>query len=303
MNRSLFCLIPCISAAFAACYVGPLDEEGGASARPTSQVGADASASSTDGGLSMGQTGLPCDVEQVLKRNQCLDCHGAALSAPMPLLAYDDLKAPAKSNASKTVAELMVLRMRDASRPMPPSGPASTADTKTVEAWIAAGYPKGSCGQSATSDGAAPAPIVSQCSSGSYWTGGNEHSPFMNPGLACLGCHTAENARRNRERAPGLLGGTVYPSIREPNLCNGAAGNASIVITDANNQSFTLPVNQVGNFFAWKADLPGLRFPIRAKVVANGKERKMSTPQMTADCNSCHTENGVSGAPGRITLP
>jgi hypothetical protein len=95
----------------------------------------------------------------------------------------------------------------------------------------------------------------------------------------------------------------VYPSIREPNLCNGAAGNASIVITDANNQSFTLPMNQAGNFFAWKADLPGLRFPIRAKVVANGKERKMSTPQMTADCNSCHTENGVSGAPGRIYLP
>jgi hypothetical protein len=304
MNRSFYCLIACITAALAACYVGPLAEEGGAGARPGSDVGTDAS-TATDGGASVGQTGLPCDVEAVLKRNQCLNCHGASLSlgAPMPLLGHGDLKAPAKSDASKTVAELMVLRMRDASKPMPPSGIAPAADTKIVESWIAAGYPKGSCGQSPMGDAAAPPPIVSQCSSGTYWTGGNEKSPFMNPGRACITCHSAENAERNRERAPGLVGGTVYPTVREPNLCNGVAGNASIVITDANNQSFTLPVNRVGNFFASTTNASGMRFPIRAKVVANGKERAMSTPQMTADCNSCHTENGLNGAPGRIYLP
>jgi predicted CXXCH cytochrome family protein len=29
----------------------------------------------------------------------------------------------------------------------------------------------------------------------------------------------------------------------------------------------------------------------------------MMTPQETGDCNSCHTEQGRNGAPGRILLP
>ena len=40
-----------------------------------------------------------------------------------------------------------------------------------------------------------------------------------------------------------------------------------------------------------------------AKVVVNGIERAMVTPQTLGDCNACHTQNGLQGAPGRIIVP
>jgi len=40
-----------------------------------------------------------------------------------------------------------------------------------------------------------------------------------------------------------------------------------------------------------------------ARVVRGDQERVMLSPQMDGDCNSCHTENGANGAPGRIVAP
>jgi len=223
----------------------------------------------------------------------------------MPLLRHEDLTAPAKSNVSRTVAEIMIARMRDGGRPMPPSGQLPSAEINVIERWVAAGYPRGTCGSAAGADtgSAAPEVITAQCSSGRYWAEGDEKSPYMNPGLPCISCHAKENAERGRLRAPNLLGGTVYPTVREPNLCEGVPGGATIVITDAQQKQFSFPVNSAGNFYAFNYDAAGLTFPIRAKVVAGGKERAMATPQMTGDCNSCHTEQGLNGAPGRIFLP
>jgi hypothetical protein len=120
------------------------------------------------------------------------------------------------------------------------------------------------------------------------WTGGNSESPLMNPGKACAGCHSGF-----------VIGGTVYPTAHEPDLCMGTNGNATVVITDANGLSVTLPVNGSGNFYG----SPVLAFPIRAKVVANGKERAMQTAQMSGNCNGCHTQTGAEMAPGRIVMP
>ena len=41
-----------------------------------------------------------------------------------------------------------------------------------------------------------------------------------------------------------------------------------------------------------------------AKVVnAAGIERVMVSTLTAGDCNLCHTQNGASNAPGRVTLP
>ncbi len=40
-----------------------------------------------------------------------------------------------------------------------------------------------------------------------------------------------------------------------------------------------------------------------AKVKQNGKERAMQAAQMSGDCNSCHTQDGLMSAPGRIVAP
>jgi hypothetical protein len=46
-----------------------------------------------------------------------------------------------------------------------------------------------------------------------------------------------------------------------------------------------------------------IKLPYHAKVRQGGRERAMNAPQMVGDCNSCHTQTGQNGAPGRIVVP
>lgn len=117
----------------------------------------------------------------------------------------------------------------------------------------------------------------------------------MHPGDTCIGCH----AQAGGEAPLFTAAGTVYPTLHEPVDCNGIAGGASVVITDANLATYTLTVNSAGNFYT---NAP-LVFPITAKVVANGHESAMAAAQPMADCNGCHTQDGTNGAPGRIAVP
>jgi hypothetical protein len=99
-----------------------------------------------------------------------------------------------------------------------------------------------------------------------------------------------------------VIAGTLYPTGHEPDNCNGTNGSsgAKVVVTGSNGNAVTLTPNSVGNFYS-STSLPG---PYKAKVVgATGRERVMSSTASTGDCNSCHTQNGANGAPGRITLP
>lgn len=70
-------------------------------------------------------------------------------------------------------------------------------------------------------------------------------------------------------------------------------------ITDANGLVVSLAVNTAGNFYSSAL----LKFPVTAKVIANGMERVMVASQASGDCNTCHTQTGTSMAPGRIVLP
>ena len=177
--------------------------------------------------------------------------------------------------------------------------------TTSARRWAAeAGTPRGTCGAAgAGADGgpvaavdAGPAPLV--CTSGETWTS-NRRGPTMNPGRACIACHVAS------EDEPILqVGGTVYPTLHEPNLCLGVPGmGVRVEITDATGRVVQLPVGPTGNF-SLEEKAARLVMPIRAKVVtADGRERVMRGARESGDCNACHTEQGANGAPGRIVLP
>jgi hypothetical protein len=92
-----------------------------------------------------GGNGLPCDVEQLLTA-RCATCHTAnPTSAPMPLVTWDDLMAPAKSDPKTKVAELALSRIRAIKNPMPPSNPLAEDEISIFENWVRAGAPKTSC--------------------------------------------------------------------------------------------------------------------------------------------------------------
>jgi hypothetical protein len=244
--------------------------------------------SGSNGGVATASD-LPCDIDQILA-SSCRSCHGATptAGAPMSLVTYANLSAPAKSDPSKSVAALCVARITSTSAPMPPTPPLlSAADIATFQSWVAAGLPQGSCSSAVDPLGAAPI-----CTSGQTWNNGNQGSQLMNPGLACIACHSSgEGPRYN-------IAGTVYPTGHEPDRCDGTSA-AQVIITDAAGKILTLTPNAAGNFFARAT----LTLPYTAKVMANGATRAMSEAQTSGDCNSCHTQNGLNGAPGRVTLP
>lgn len=89
---------------------------------------------------------LPCDVSRVLAAN-CQTCHGSMPigGAPMPLVTYEDLHEPARTNGTKKVYELVEERIHDTKRPMPPIGDLGAMNLATLDRWLQRGA------QSATS--------------------------------------------------------------------------------------------------------------------------------------------------------
>jgi hypothetical protein len=72
-----------------------------------------------------------------------------------------------------------------------------------------------------------------------------------------------------------------------------------VTVTDSTGATASFTANSVGNF----SGNASLTFPITAVVSFNGKTRAMTTAVASGDCNSCHTQTGANGAPGRVTLP
>jgi hypothetical protein len=149
-----------------------------------------------------------------------------------------------------------------------------------------------------TAEGGSGGPV---CTSGKTWTRGNIGSELMRPGDTCISCHAGATG------APTfVIAGTVYPTLHEPLLCNGLAG-VTVTITDAKGVDLTLTSNAAGNFACGPVARSGFpacnpTFPVSAHIKApNGHTAAMIDPQMTGDCNSCHTEVGLNNAPGRIS--
>jgi hypothetical protein len=107
-------------------------------------------------------TGLPCDVDKVLK-TKCQTCHSSPTKygASAPLVTYADLQAPGPgASSNKKVFELVASRIHDTARPMPPSPNPMLADVdaKVIDSWIAGGAkPSGeSCTSEKAGDGVKP---------------------------------------------------------------------------------------------------------------------------------------------------
>lgn len=270
-------------------------------------------------------TGLPCDVATVIA-TKCASCHGSppTQSAPMSLMSYDDLVAPSSSDPSQTNAQRMLVRMQQASAPMPPkpNAPATADDIAAVQNWINAGMPKGSCDLSDAGIEAGPDPFAAppQCTSGSTYTPFPNGSSSMFPGQPCVSCHQSPNLPpfSGGEGGPSLLlGGTVYPTAHEPNNCRATGdmggppiNTAKVVATDANGKDWSMSVNSVGNFYLPRiTSTLSFKFPYTIKVLYDGRERDMTTKQTSGDCNACHTQDGTTTdpmgakAPGRVLLP
>lgn len=242
--------------------------------------------------------GVPCDIAAILSAH-CIACHGSppAGGAPVSLLTWDELAAPSNADPSLSRAALALTRMTGGPLPMPPTGtepPVSATELAAWQAWVSAGLPRGSCGGDA---GVNPYDTPPVCTSMATWTGGNDGTSRMHPGVACIACHASSGGEAPRFS----IAGTAYPTAHEPDDCNGssAAAAAQVVVTGADGVVNTIKVNSVGNFYL---EAP-VALPFQAKLVVSGRERIMAAAQTDGDCNGCHTESGANGAPGRILLP
>lgn len=228
----------------------------------------------------------------------CQACHSdPPRGAPNALMTRTQLMARSSSDPSKTMAEISVLRMRDAKNPMPPSGTASPSDVEKVAAWITAGYPEGECGGGTNIFAAEPT-----CTSGIANVQVKEDTS-MEPGGACQTCH-----QREEGKPIVSIGGTIYPSAHEPDRCAGAADAALsvVLVEDKTGTETRMAVNagDNGNFASAKPFAAG-RYHVHIEATG-GARRSMSTAltlPADGDCNRCHTQEGTGGAPGRIVDP
>jgi len=124
---------------------------------------------------------LPCAVDAVLVAS-CQKCHSSPpqFGAPMPLVTYADLQAPARSNPSQKVYEVVETRIHDTAAPMPqpPNPPLDAADTATIDSWVAAGAPSGTATCSAPDAGVNPANVSLSCTPDTHLIGA---SPWAMP--------------------------------------------------------------------------------------------------------------------------
>jgi hypothetical protein len=246
-----------------------------------------------------GLDGLPCDVRDVLA-NACTVCHSnpPTSNAPQAFVSRMDFLLPSSVDG-QNLGERSEARLHDAVRPMPPLSepPASAAQIATLDNWFVGGMPAGSCGELPMRH------TLPTCASGVLWEGSTDNT-IMEPGKACIYCHEIA--------APTFsyfFMGTAFPAYHEGDDCEDPPpADGRIEILDASGAvTLTLVPNSVGNFYSSSvtADTP---IPYTARVVSNGLMRAMTTPQMTGDCNACHTEQGTTistgaEAPGRIVWP
>jgi hypothetical protein len=270
---------------------GPTDPNGGTGGGDNSGMGGGGTVDTAN--HTVDTASLPCDVVAALSRN-CASCHGspATQGAHVTILSASDLQAPMPDDMALTVGEASMYRMQSMGPDvMPPSSSpaASVSDVQAFSAYVGAGMLPGSC------TGMAPMPAPTTCPSNSHWTYGNSGSPVMNPGLACINCHTSMVPREKF-----TFGGTVFTDLHTMNLCNGGSkSGGQVQLIGADGKTITMATNSAGNFYTFST----LVMPYTAKVMVNGKQRMMTTPQVEGDCNTCHTEQGISNAPGRIIWP
>ncbi|MFT3770389.1 MAG: hypothetical protein QM820_33595 [Minicystis sp.] len=232
---------------------------------------------------------------------RCWSCHGTQPNSetPLKLLTYADLAAPSVTFPEQSNAQLSVDRMQNPLSPMPPGPfPVTQAQIDALQSWASNGLPMVDCPDVYPDPYAAPV----QCTSGIQLPPNQQEGEEMNPGRACNACHNQVNAE-GADAPIYAFAGTVFPTAHEPDDCvsTNFAG-AQVEVVDINGLTVTIPVGPNGNF-AYEDDTFMFTPPYRTKLIFQGRERTMDTPQVDGDCNTCHGQVGTKDAPGRIILP
>lgn len=258
--------------------------------------------------------GLPCEAANLLAAH-CVRCHGNPLSgaAPMALMSLADLQRTSALYGPETDGQRSVARMQGAA-PMPPA-PAplpAAADITAFAAWVNAGMPEGTCDTVVVPPDAGPAPLT--CLSNKItWkpvAGDPKGGDDMAPGYACKACHLGQDF--NGQNPGGAMSrtdtvndvmGTVFNALHEKDLCatDGGTGVRVEIRDSAGAVKASFTVTASGNF---RGNVTGgLPNPYTARVVRGAASIAMTGGQTSGDCNTCHTEQGLNGAPGRIVAP
>ncbi len=266
----------------------------------SSSGGSSSSSSSGGGGSGSGgsATGVPCDVAAVFAAG-CTGCHS---DPPIPsalagLVTYADLMATSHEDATKNEAQLSLSRMQNAASPMPPGGPLPPAsDVTTLQNWINAGYPMGSCadGGAGGDGGSPPVGVFGNAPPYQANTGPSTH----NAGRDCMGCHAGGGG----DAPQFAFGGTVYDGS------GNAVSGAEVRMVDATGNATSVYSGPSGTFYLEGSGFAGpAHIGIRnATSMQNMLTALQSTSQPPAStggaCSACHcTGTGCTMAP--IHLP
>jgi hypothetical protein len=247
--------------------------------------------------------GLPCDISTLIA-TKCDSCHGATLAAgaPWPITSRAQLLEMSPTYPGQTKAQRSLIRMQAGTMPPAPATGATTTELAAFNTWVTSGEPAGAC---AAGGGGGSSIQPTTCKSGSHYRGGE--GPDMEPGKSCQGCHVTQKPSRNY-----FFMGTVFPNVHEANGCNAqppAGLQVQIIDKNGNVVISMTPYSLSGNFYFPAKTAVGsngqpIALPYTAKVIsASGAVSVMSTPQMSGDCSSCHSEQGANGAPGRVVWP
>jgi hypothetical protein len=253
-------------------------------------------------GTGGGATGLPCDVATVL--GACIGCHSdpPIAGSLAGLVTIADLKATSKLDATKNEAqESVALMQAGAATPMPPGGPMpAAADVTTLQNWITAGYPMGSCGGGAEGG----APLASSVFNGAppYMLGKTSNGQH-HAGEDCISCHLAQGG----EAPTFTFAGTVFDSTGT------GLGNVEVRLVDANGQVISVYSDpggggggggggsSTGNFSTSKSWVAPARIGIRNATTS--ADMLVPLQQSQGGCNACHCTGGSTCTTTKVTLP
>ncbi|MFT3836203.1 MAG: hypothetical protein QM723_04295 [Myxococcaceae bacterium] len=277
--------------------------------------GAGGGAGGGSGGGSMGPDAgretLPCDVAGIVG-TYCGKCHSNPPdhAAPYSLVKRSDFTRAYPADMSTTMAARCAIRLQSEDQPMPPDPEPkpNAAEQQILLDWLTGGTPDGTCSPDAGEIDAGLAPVT--CHGNLQPGPSTVASQNMDPGWACLSCHKGQNFQNQNpfgdfnSHEQYFFMGTVFPDWHEQDLCVDVQSGATINIFDVHgNLAFSMTPNGVGNFYR-PSKLAGIDLPYTAQIVGpTGKSRWMLTGQAIGDCNTCHTEQGIGGAPGRIVVP
>jgi hypothetical protein len=210
---------------------------------------------------------LPCAVSEILASN-CQSCHGATPinGAPMPLVSLSDLRAPAHSDASHKVFELVAHRTQDRARPMPPDPTKRLSDAAigALQSWVAGGAQPGvACVAAAAGSSAGPAgtgAVAPVAGTGGPIAGTGMTGQGVAAGSGSAGQSAAGSAGTGG--TAGAAGGASDPGDADIETCYELRAHGQA--TPGDKTRYTVPTGETYTSFIfkspWTKPVQGLRF-------------------------------------------